>query len=55
MGNWNQISKYVKFDKRNTKNLDKKAEKIEVNYDDSAQKINNPKDSQINKENSYWV
>ncbi len=35
----------VKFDKRNTKNLDKKAEKIEVNYDDSAQKINNPKQS----------
>ena len=35
----------VKFDKRNTKNLDKKAEKIEVNYDDSVQKINNPKQS----------
>ena len=39
----------IKFDKRNTKNLDKKAEQVEVDYNDSIQKISNQKQNITSK------
>ncbi len=39
----------VKFDKRNTKNLEKKAEQVEINYKDSVQNISNPKQNIASK------
>ena len=31
----------VKFDKRNTKNLDKKVEQVDIKYNESIQNLNN--------------
>ena len=39
----------VKFDKRNTKNLEKNTNKIEVKYNEPSEKIDNKVDSPVKK------